>query len=153
MKNNFQFLILRQAQDRFFNFPIKIFLVLCAFFVLSQNVFAYQVSINQIVLNDPGYTQNVNDVDKSWGLVKTAVLPVWEKNIGSKEVVVAIIDTGIDATHEDLQSINFVEGFDVLNRKPISGKINSDDNGHGTLIAGVIGATPNNLVGIAGRVL
>ncbi len=142
MKNNFQFSI--------FNFPIKVFLALCAFFVLSQNVFAYQVGINQIVLNDPGYTQNANDVDKSWGLVKTAVLPVWEKNIGSKEVVVAIIDTGVDATHEDLQSINWVEGFDVLNRKLITGKINSDDNGHGTLIAGVIGATPNNLVGIAG---
>jgi hypothetical protein len=94
----------------------------------------------------------VNDIDKSWGLVKTETLPVWEKNTGSKGVVVAIIDTGIDATHEDLQSINFVEGFDVLNRKLIAGKINSDDNGHGTLIAGVIGATPNNLVGISGVV-
>lgn len=113
---------------------------------------AHTVGSNQIVLNDPGFTQNVNDIDKSWALVKVEALPVWEKNTGSKSVIVAIIDTGVDATHEDLQNINFVEGFDVLNRKLITGKINSDDNGHGTLVAGVIGAEPNNLVGVSGVV-
>jgi hypothetical protein len=145
MKNN---------QSPIYNCQLRISLTVFIFglFFFQQTASAYQVGINQIVLNDPGYTQNANDIDKSWGLVKTETLPVWEKNTGSKGVVVAIIDTGIDATHEDLQSINFVEGFDVLNRKLIAGKINSDDNGHGTLIAGVIGATPNNLVGISGVV-
>jgi len=100
--------------------------------------------------NDPGFTQNVSDIDKQWGLVKAGFPDVWNSNTGSKDNIVAVIDTGIDATHEDLQSINFVKGFNFITHQEISGKVNSDDNGHGTLVAGILGATPNNGVGIAG---
>ncbi|MBI3231572.1 MAG: S8 family serine peptidase, partial [Candidatus Doudnabacteria bacterium] len=100
--------------------------------------------------NDPAFTLNAQDTDKQWALVKAGFIEAWEKTAGSEAVVVAVVDTGIDATHEDLQTINFVKGFDVFSRKTIEGKVNSDDNGHGTLIAGILGATANNQAGVAG---
>ncbi len=60
-------------------------------------------------------------------------------------VVVAVIDTGVDATHPDLagrvrRGRDFVDDDDTA----------SDENGHGTLIAGIIAATVDNGEGIAG---
>jgi hypothetical protein len=109
-----------------------------------------QMQAQAAVTNDPGFTTNPDDVDKQWGLVKTGFPDAWSKTTGSKNVIVAVIDTGIDETHEDLQTINFVQGFNVLTRQLISPGTNSDDGGHGTLITGVLGATPNNGVGIVG---
>jgi hypothetical protein len=104
----------------------------------------------QSVVNDPGYTEDSRDIDKQWGLSRVGFTSSWSKTSGSLDNVVAILDTGVDATHEDLKNINFVEGYDFIARKAIVGKINSDDNGHGTLVTGILAATPNNGVGIAG---
>ncbi|MFD0695515.1 S8 family serine peptidase [Paenibacillus sp. GCM10027628] len=60
-------------------------------------------------------------------------------------IVVAVVDTGVDLTHPDLAG-NFVEGTNLLQ----PGTKPSDDNGHGTNVAGVIAATMNNDKGIAG---
>jgi len=103
-----------------------------------------------VLVNDPGFTTNASDIDKQWGLFKTGFPDAWNTTKGSASNVVAIVDTGVDATHEDLQTINFVKGFNFISRQEISGKVNSDDNGHGTLVAGILGATPNNNLGIAG---
>ena len=43
-----------------------------------------------------------------------------------------------------------MQGFDFVNNKAIPVGINSDDNGHGTLVTGVLGATPNNGIGVSG---
>lgn len=119
------------------------------FFAVHQSS-AYEVRAAEVFLSDPGFTLNSQDIDKQWGLVKAGFTEAWSKTTGSEGVVVAIIDTGVDATHEDLQSVNFVKGYNLITRQEIVGRINSDDNGHGTLIAGILGATPNNLVGISG---
>jgi hypothetical protein len=103
-----------------------------------------------LVTNDPGFTSNPDDVDKEWGLAKTGFPEAWTKTTGSQDVVVAVLDSGIDATHEDLQNINFVPGFNFLTQEDIKDRINSDDNGHGTLVAGILGATANNKKGIVG---
>lgn len=68
-------------------------------------------------------------------------LPLEEANSN----IVAIIDTGVNLTHEDLPA-NILKGpnYIVPNTDPI------DDNGHGTHIAGIISATRNNNKGIAG---
>src|SRR3989338_5174490 len=97
----------------------------------SHQALAFEVSASQVFLNDPGFTQNSQDIDKAWGLAKAGFPEAWEKTTGSESVVVAIIDTGVDATHEDLKTVNFVKGFDLISRKVIEGKVNSDDNGHG----------------------
>jgi hypothetical protein len=113
-----------------------------------------QVSIGQNEItrlpNDPGVTTNASNIDKQWGLVKTGFTRAWRTTTGSPDVVVAVIDTGIDATHEDFRNTTFVGGYDVITNNAIRARANSDDNGHGTLIAGVIAATANNGIGIAG---
>jgi hypothetical protein len=119
-------------------------------FLNSSVSLAGEVQTQAIFLNDPGYTENYLDIDKQWGLVKAGFLEGWQITVGSKSNIVAVIDTGIDQTHQDLRSINFVEGFDFINKQAIKKYSNSDDNGHGTLVAGVLGATPNNGIGVAG---
>ncbi len=108
------------------------------------------LNVADVYVNDPGFTSRAEDTDKQWGLAKTGFNQVWEKTTGSYNNIVAVIDTGIDETHEDLQAINFVEGFDFVSRQKITGRVNSDNNGHGTLVAGVLGATANNGLGITG---
>ena len=100
--------------------------------------------------------------------------PVWEKyTTGKSNVIVAIVDGGIDVTHEDLvdnlyinekekngqagvdddgngfvddvYGYNFVEAKDV-----VGGKIEPDNEGHGTHVAGTVGARNNNGIGVAG---
>jgi thermitase len=103
-----------------------------------------------IISNDPGFTQNPLDIDKQWGLAKAGFNAAWEKTTGSENNIVAIVDTGIDQTHQDLQAINFLPGFDFISNQPITVGTNSDSNGHGTLVAGILGATANNGIGITG---
>jgi hypothetical protein len=100
--------------------------------------------------NDPGFTKNGSNIDKQWGLIKAKFPEAWEKTTGDRSTVVAVIDTGIDQTHEDLNRTTFVTGYNVLTGKTIRRRTNSDDNGHGTLVAGVIGASTDNRQGVAG---
>lgn len=66
-------------------------------------------------------------------------------------VRVAVIDSGIDATHEDLAG-RVVDGWDAVNKTAISRNENSDvsTDFHGTKVAGLIGAVSDNALGIAG---
>jgi thermitase len=70
----------------------------------------------------------------------------WEETEGDEGVVVAVIDTGIDFDHPDLEGKIASNGYDFVNQdnEPI------DDNGHGTYVSGLIGAKTNNREGIAG---
>ncbi len=104
----------------------------------------------QVVVNDPGFTSDSQNIDKEWGIVKTGFNQAWEKTVGSRNNIVAVIDTGVDETHEDLKSINYVPGFNFISNQAIGIGSNSDDNGHGTLVAGVLGATANNGIGVVG---
>jgi hypothetical protein len=108
------------------------------------------VQSGAVTVNDPGFSNDSTNVDRQWGLLKAKFPEAWEKTKGSSSVSIAIIDTGIDGTHEDLSNGQVATGFDFLTRTNIKFGVNSDDNGHGTLVAGVIGATTNNFKGIAG---
>src|SRR3989344_8865618 len=115
---------------------------------------------------DPLFSQNPSDLSKQWYLPKMKVPEAWDKTKASG-LTVAVIDTGIDGKHEDLSDGRVTKGYvsycqalnpamenDCLVR--VSGEIaagaNSDDNGHGTIVAGIIGGIPNNNKGVTGIV-
>lgn len=73
-----------------------------------------------------------------WGVSRIGADKIWDTATGIG-VTVAIIDTGIEITHPDLQG-KIVKGYDFVNDKESA----EDDNGHGTHVAGIVTATQNN---------
>lgn len=82
----------------------------------------------------------------------------WEVTQGSEEVIVAIFDTGIDYTHPDLAANMFVDdqGRHGVDCSPggMTAGVCSDDpmdpHGHGTHVAGIVGAVGDNGIGVSG---
>ena len=69
----------------------------------------------------------------------------WNVETGDANVIVAIIDTGVDKQHPDLAA-NLIPG---ANFRDTTGD-ESDDSGHGTAVTGVVGAIGNNNIGVTG---
>ena len=80
-----------------------------------------------------------------WPLDQFDAERVWRRQ-RAEDVVVAVVDTGVDADHPDLKG-NLVPGWDAFTPST-RGLV--DPNGHGTGVAGIIGATVGNGLGIAG---
>jgi len=80
-----------------------------------------------------------------WNLPLIGLEEAWEISTGSASVVVAIVDTGVDLSHPDLAP-KLVAGYDMVNNDAHP----SDDEGHGTHVAGIVGAATNNGIGVAG---
>ena len=93
----------------------------------------------------PGLIPNDLYYANQWGLNSIFVSDAWEISTGSTAVRVGVMDTGI-ADHPDLE-LNLVDGWDFFNENAIT---NDDVDGHGTHVAGIIGAKGNNSIGIAG---
>lgn len=83
--------------------------------------------------------------DQQYYLDLMGVPKVWLEAKRLKPVTVAVVDSGVDLTHPDLQGV-LVPGHNV----PDPSKPPQDDLGHGTMCAGLIAAVANNGVGIAG---
>lgn len=98
------------------------------------------------LVNDPLYTAQ-------WALKAINIDKAWENSDKNNNVIVAIIDSGIDYNHEDLNSSQVKKGgnFVTDDDSRAYGKDGDpmDIFGHGTAIAGIIGATTNNSKGIA----
>ncbi len=124
---------------------------------------------SKVLMNDP-------NIPEKWGLKKTEATRAWEISQGSKDIRVCIIDTGTDVNHEDLKANLWVNageiGPDAKGRDKSKNGIDDDGNGyiddvhgwnfvhnnnnlvdthgHGTHIAGIIGARGGNGFGISG---
>jgi hypothetical protein len=92
------------------------------------------------VPNDPDYSRS-----QASYLDAIGVPSAWETTKGSEAVVVAVLDSGIDASHPELAG-RVVPGRNILNGSDDT----TDERGHGTGMAGIIGARTNNAVGVAG---
>lgn len=71
----------------------------------------------------------------------------WQIETGEKFIKVGVFDTGIDSTHEDL---DLLTGFGYYDPNSATSPWGFDSHGHGTPVAGIIGAKRNNGLGIAG---
>lgn len=123
----------------------------------------------EVILKDPALSQ-------AWGLTMTDAQRAWKVSKGSKEIIVAVIDTGVDESHPDLKNNLWVNpgetGLDHRGFDKATNGVDDDHNGfvddvhgwnfvhnsnalkdshgHGTHIAGIIGAEGGNGVGISG---
>ena len=119
-------------------------------------------STSTSVPNDPLYSQQTN-------ITQTNIDDVWnEYTTGDGSQIVAILDTGIDYTHPDLEAniwineaeLNGVEGYDDDGNGYVDDirgwdfhhNTNTplDDNMHGTHVAGIVGAVGGNGIGVTG---
>lgn len=90
---------------------------------------------------------------QQWDMRKISAPAAWSLGTYATDVIVAVIDTGINFTHPDLQAnlwsnADGTHGFTCINGTCSPG--GSDDQGHGTHVAGTIGALADNGIGIAG---
>jgi serine protease len=121
--------------------------------------------------NDPSLGQlwGLHNIGQSGGVVDADIdaPEAWNTTTGSRNVVVAVIDTGVDYKHPDLAAnmwrntgevagdgidndgngfIDDIHGWDFANNDSSP----MDDNGHGTHVSGTIGAVGNNGSGVVG---
>ncbi|MBK9293034.1 MAG: S8 family serine peptidase [Oligoflexia bacterium] len=105
-------------------------------------------------------------LSKQWSMKSISADQAWQKTKGSKDIVVAVIDTGVDYTHEDLKANLWrspkdqnVVGWDFVDNdsKPYDIAkstwqivLSGGNPGHGTHCAGMVGASANNGKGIVG---
>jgi len=122
-----------------------------------------------VIMNDP-------NMSEKWGLKLTDSKSAWNLSKGSKDIVVAVIDTGMDIKHEDLKEnlwvnkgetgkdkngkdkrtngvdddkngyVDDVHGWNFVSRNHDL----TDNHGHGTHISGILGAKGGNGKGVSG---
>lgn len=81
-----------------------------------------------------------------WGVARVNAEGAWSRGVDGRGVKVAVVDTGIDCAHPDLAA-NCAGGYNAID----SGKPPTDDNSHGTHVAGTIAAVKDGkgVVGVA----
>lgn len=130
--------------------------------LLAQPLFAY------------AKTPDDAKYDEQWYLGAIDAETAWETTTGSRKIVVAVLDTGVDVDHPDLEDnlwvnddeladndvdddgngfVDDVYGWDFVqdDNNPSAQPYGSDAAiSHGTVIAGIIGASGNNGIGVSG---
>ncbi len=141
----------------------------------DSQAISYYSSLPTVTSVEPDYTIQVNVTPNDslysslYGMSKISAPTAWDSTTGSGDFIVAVIDTGVDYNHPDLAANMWrnpaeVNGDGIDNDgngiiddyygANFIGSTNSgnpfDDNGHGTHVAGTIGAIGNNSIGVAG---
>jgi thermitase len=96
--------------------------------------------------NDPLFPPNSYYLEGQWGPVQIQAPAAWGSGVtGSSAVTLAVIDSGVDASHPDLSG-RLMAGYDFYQNDAIP----QDECGHGTHVTGIAAANGDNSTGIAG---
>lgn len=128
-----------------------------------------KLPFNDPLLGDQWHYHNVGKYRRSVAGADIDLFRAWETETGKPQVIVSVVDGGIDITHPDLVDnlyinsaeqngqegvdddgngfVDDVYGFNFIHN---NGKIYPDDESHGTHVAGTIGARTGNGIGVAG---
>ncbi|GAA0137280.1 hypothetical protein YSY43_41210 [Paenibacillus sp. YSY-4.3] len=88
--------------------------------------------------------------EQQWGHIAVQAAEAWSRISGmnvpdSREIIVAVLDSGIDTDHPDLQG-RFLKGYNAIE----DSEQVEDDFGHGTAVSGIINAVYANDIGVTG---
>ena len=148
-------------------------------FVVSKDLFPLLRSQIEIIDSNPNHFLYLdaiaNDLGSDqWGIenkgkgIDASVSKAWPITTGSKDIVVAITDTGIDINHPDLKDNIWQNQMELMGEPGVDDDMNgyiddiygwnmaletndvSDVNRHGTHVAGIVGAKGNNGIGVTG---
>lgn len=98
----------------------------------------HPVHATDTIPNDPQWSTQA-------GLQQLGMPKAWDRTTGDPSVIIAVVDSGVDASVPDLQGA-LVPGTDIFGHDEDP----ADENGHGTEVASVIAARSNNAQGVAG---
>jgi thermitase len=98
-----------------------------------------------VIPNDPYFPWSGSGViyGGQWGDGLTQAPKAWDLTTGSSNVIVAVVDSGIDAAHPDLAG-RVIAGTSIIGGSTV------DTHGHGEEVAGVISTNTDNALGVAG---
>ena len=111
---------------------------------LRQDVAVARAEVDRAVIADE---VTVNDPRRGdqYALDKVQAGKAWDVTRGNEQVVISIVDSGVDLGHPDLKA-KLLPGYNSVE----AGKQPMDDMGHGTHVAGIAAASTNNGEGVAG---
>lgn len=116
----------------------------------------YRITRSQVIPNDTffQYIWGLRNTGQDGGTagIDIRATQAWSVTTGSSDVVIAVLDTGTQLNHNDLQQnlwVNPVDGSYGYNFHD-GNNVPEDDDGHGTHVAGTIAAVTNNSNGVAG---
>ena len=153
----------KQIYSTMFSSPIDVKALIPRLMKLKTVVWAEPDYVGKLA----GITPNDPQFSSQWYLNKIQMPDAWEVEQGSGNLVVAVIDNGLNISHEDLQNqiwqnpnetldgvdndnngyVDDIHGWDFGNND--NGIEHDGDSYHGSQVAGLIGAETNNNIGIA----
>lgn len=129
------------------------------------------LSVSKNYISHTASEPNDSEYNKQWGMQKINAPEAWETSTGTEDVIAAVIDTGVIYDHPDLKANMWRKNGNEIYGKMFHGNGSSSDitgyggtdgapiadwervgdiNGHGTHVAGIIGAVGNNNIGVTG---
>jgi len=129
----------------------------------SDEVAQIEATQGDVIAVEPNYpvtSAAIDDPDtatKQWGIASAGFESAWANvaangdplSSNGKDVVIAVLDTGVESTHEDLTG-GVVAGADFIDGASNNGLIDLGNTRHGTHVAGIAGARDNVKGGIGG---
>jgi Subtilase family/PKD domain len=127
---------------RLLRFPALFIAVTVAYILVSPIILPITAQTTTVSYpNDPLLSEQ-------WGWLKINANAAWLTGHEGNNVIVAIFDTGINLNHPDLKDTQIIYAWNYVDNNSNV----TDEDGHGTLVAGVVAAITNNQIGIAGIV-